>query len=78
MRKHCAELVDLSVAGCRVRSPFAILPGRALVIRIADLSPLLAVVRWCTASEVGLEFTRALDPRVVERISRNATDAGRS
>ena len=68
VRKHLADLADISVDGCRVHSPFQLEPGRPVVLRIDGLQPMLALVRWCTEREVGLQFTRSLDPRVVRRV----------
>lgn len=55
-------IVDLSLRGCGILSPIDILPGTTLELRIATPShedPLTvgqAVVRWCRAGRVGLEF----------------------
>ena len=69
VRRHFAELTDISVNGCRVLSPFQVAIGCALVVRIAELAPLHATVRWCTVDALGLQFSSPLDARIVEMIS---------
>ena len=66
VRRHFAELTDLSINGCRVLSPFTIAVGCPLVVRIADLSPLHATVRWCSVDSLGLQFSHPLDARIVD------------
>ncbi len=56
------KVLDLSVRGCRVSSSVEVLPGTALELKIHanDQGPPIhvdqAVVRWCRATQFGLEF----------------------
>lgn len=69
VRKHYAALIDISVDGCRVRSPFHLQQGCTLIVRIADLTPMHATVRWSTNEALGLKFTHPLDARIIDRIA---------
>jgi hypothetical protein len=57
-------LLDLSPAGCRVRSNIALNAGTYLALRIAvaqEPTPLaveVSVVRWCKDGHFGVEFLR--------------------
>jgi hypothetical protein len=57
-------LLDLSPAGCRMRSNIALNAGTYLALRIAvaqEPTPLaveVSVVRWCKDGHVGVEFLR--------------------
>ena len=57
-------LLDLSPAGCRMRSDIALNAGTYLTLRIAvaqDPAPLaveVSVVRWCKDGNFGVEFLR--------------------
>lgn len=69
VRKHYAALIDISVNGCRVLSPFNLPAGCSLIVKITDLAPMLATVRWSTSEALGLQFSQALDARIVDRIA---------
>ena len=57
-------LLDLSPAGCRMRSDIALNAGTYLALQIAvaqEPTPLaveVSVVRWCKDGHVGVEFLR--------------------
>ena len=57
-------LLDLSPAGCRMRSDIALNAGTYLALQIAvaqEPTPLaveVSVVRWCRDGNVGVEFLR--------------------
>lgn len=57
-------LLDLSPAGCRIRSDIALNAGTYLTLRIAvaqEPTPLaveVSVVRWCKDGNFGVEFLR--------------------
>ena len=59
-----AVLLDLSPAGCRLRSNIALNAGAYLTMRIAvaqEPAPLaveVSVVRWCKDGHFGVEFLR--------------------
>lgn len=65
-------LSDLSVDGCRIASAVAVLPGTALLIRLGEHQPMLAVVRWCQGGAIGCEFGEPLPPGVVEGLAVGA------
>ncbi len=59
-----AVLLDLSPAGCRIRSDIALNAGTYLALQIAvaqEPTPLaveVSVVRWCKDGNFGVEFLR--------------------
>jgi hypothetical protein len=69
-RPFVGTLADLSVEGCRVVCPVAVLPGTALTVTVPDARAIEATVRWCKEGALGLEFATALDPAFVERLAR--------
>jgi len=69
VRRLTADLVDISVTGCRIDTPIYVLPGCHLTVTVPGLAPLGATVRWCDRHAIGLEFQRSLDPRVVDHVA---------
>ena len=68
-----ARLHDLSVSGFRM-GPMRQGPGGSDVrIRIPGLEPLSAAVRWRDKTVLGCEFTRPLNPYVLQHILRVAS-----
>ncbi|MBI1403167.1 MAG: hypothetical protein GC147_08140 [Porphyrobacter sp.] len=59
------DLADLSAGGCRIDDPHGRLRlGEFVRLFIAGTGPHMAEVAWRQGSRVGLEFARALPPRV--------------
>jgi hypothetical protein len=63
-----ATLVDLSSRGCRIDWPFGATVGMVVVLKIPELAPIGARVRWRTATHIGLSFNTPLHQSVLDRI----------
>lgn len=60
---------DLSVNGCSMFDRFSNLEaGAELSVRIGSIGPIDAVVKWRSASVVGIEFVTPLHPSVLEHM----------
>lgn len=65
------ELGDLSEGGCCiVGSAESFKPGEEVSLRIANLKPITAQVRWIRGAKVGVEFRAALNGRVISELGR--------
>lgn len=63
------KILDVNEKGCRFLDNYGTLkPDDRLVIRIGNIGPLLAYVRWNKDSEVGAEFEEPLYGAVLEHI----------
>ncbi|WP_213980071.1 PilZ domain-containing protein [Sphingomonas sp. dw_22] len=63
-----AEVVDLSVEGCRFLS-WDYQVGDDVLIALAHLAPICGRVRWIKDGSVGVEFGSKLHPSVVKHLS---------
>ena len=53
------EVVNISNGGCRVRYKKTLWVGEAVELRMPDLPPIPAQVRWSLLGNAGLKFIRA-------------------
>lgn len=63
-----AEVVDLSVEGCRFLS-WDYQVGDDVLVALAHLAPVSGRVRWVKEGAVGVEFAARLHPSVVKHLS---------
>ena len=61
-------IYDLSTHGCRVKDNLQAKPGSFVSIKIGQIGPVAAVVRWQHDAFIGLKFENALYPSVLEHI----------
>lgn len=60
---------DLSEYGCRFYDKFSILEtGADLLVKIRDIGPIPASVKWREGSIAGVEFEQPLHPSVLQHI----------
>ncbi|WP_162935676.1 PilZ domain-containing protein [Tsuneonella amylolytica] len=61
---------DLSEQGCRIedRSQMKLREGGHVTVRIGEVGPIPATVRWMHAEEIGLRFDNPLYPSVLDHI----------
>lgn len=62
-------IADLSTSGCRINRPGQDLAiGSAVFVRLHELAPLRAMVRWNQAGLTGLEFEQPLYIAVLDHL----------
>lgn len=61
-------IYDLSTHGCRVRDPSLTKPGSFVSIKLGQIGPVAAIVRWQRDAFIGLKFENALYPSVLDHI----------
>ncbi len=62
---------DVSEYGCRFFDKFSILELESVVlVKMGNIGPIPAEVRWRDGSDVGVRFEKPLHPSVLEHIAR--------
>jgi hypothetical protein len=59
-RSVAVELQDISHKGVKVASAILFRPGEELLVRLEDMTPRKAIVRWSQAGSMGLNFVRPI------------------
>ena len=70
---------DISEYGCRMFDKFSVLEtGSQILVKIGDIGPIPAEVKWREGDVAGAEFERPLHPGVLDHIIRimDESDAG--
>jgi hypothetical protein len=63
------RIKDLSEYGCRFHDRFSVLEtGTAILVKIRNIGPIPAFVKWREASVAGVEFEQPLHPGVLDHI----------
>lgn len=69
---------DLSEYGCRFYDKFSILEtGSTILVKIHNIGPIPALVKWREASVAGVEFEKPIHPGVMEHIIREMDERER-
>lgn len=72
-------MLDLTIDGCKIGTPVAVLRGAALELEVERIGKLLAEVRWYSGGKAGLRFfphaeeVREEKPREHSRVVVNTT-----
>lgn len=66
--RTAAEIIDLNVAGCRIRTSGRYAAEDVVLVSIPGLQPLAARVAWSEADQFGASFTPPLHPAVVDHL----------
>jgi hypothetical protein len=61
-----ATLADISTGGCKVRSMYAVAPGRFLTINIPEFASYSGWVAWGNGFEFGLDLSNPIPAGVVQ------------
>ena len=62
---------DISEHGCRIELYIgSALPGQFVTIKLDGFESWSGVIRWSRGTQIGVEFTRALHPAVVDHLTR--------
>lgn len=68
---HEIWVKDISEYGCRFFDKFSVLQVEsAILVKVGNIGPIPAQVRWREGSVVGVEFEKSLHPSVLEHIIR--------
>lgn len=66
---------DISTKGCKFYDRFSNLkPGSRITIRLGNIGPLDAIVRWRTGQLIGVQFDDALHPSVFDHMVTTISD----
>lgn len=68
LRRAYAEVIDLSIDGCKVRST-EYNAGDGILITLAHLAPLPAHVLWVKDGAMGIQFATRLHPSVARHLA---------
>ncbi|WP_171033093.1 PilZ domain-containing protein [Qipengyuania marisflavi] len=76
--KRDVWIKDISEYGCRFFDKFSVLDdGSNILVRVGNIGPIPAIVRWREGSVVGAQFERPLHPTVLSHIMRELDEPGR-
>lgn len=64
-----ADLVDISVYGCRLEADAVFSEGEEIQVNVAAFDTVKAVVVWQKVKQAGCRFTDALDPEILRRLT---------
>ncbi|SIN88701.1 PilZ domain-containing protein [Parasphingorhabdus marina DSM 22363] len=64
-----ADLVDISVYGCRLEADAVFQEGEEISLDVASADPVTAVVVWHKVKQAGCRFKEALDPEILRRLT---------
>lgn len=64
-----ADLVDISVYGCRLEADAVFKEGEEIRLNVASSDPVAAVVVWHKVKQAGCRFKEALDPEILRRLT---------
>jgi len=67
-RKAGVTLHDLSKAGCKVEVQEIVEPGELVWVSLPGLQPIEARVAWAKTWVIGVKFTNALHPAVLDAL----------
>lgn len=68
---HIVRVSNLSRSGCLLHQNYSVLrPGKMLTIRLGEIGPIEAVVRWQDGLKIGLEFLTPLHQAMMDHLSR--------
>jgi len=67
------EVLDISRDGAKVCLPFAILPGTAVELRVANAT-IPALIQWCKKEAAGLRFLDRLEHDVLVALEAGGDD----
>ncbi|MEO9599720.1 PilZ domain-containing protein [Parasphingorhabdus sp.] len=65
-----AELVDISIYGCRVSSESTFAEGTRVWLRFDGSDPVAASTVWCKDGQIGCRFDESLDHALFRRLTR--------
>lgn len=68
------EVIDLSIAGCRVRTMFPFLRDGYMTLTLPNLAPIGAYCRWRLGNEAGMLFERNIHISVLDNLARRFPD----
>ncbi|MGD9473014.1 MAG: PilZ domain-containing protein [Novosphingobium sp.] len=69
-RVHDVQISNLSLTGCRMFQNHSWLgEGDPIALRIENIGPIDAIVRWKDRTEMGVEFINALHPSVLDHLA---------
>jgi hypothetical protein len=66
---HDAQLIDLSIYGCRVASETRVKPDDRLWLRFEGSRPVAATAVWCDGENIGCLFDEPLDKALFRRLT---------
>lgn len=70
-RSRAIWIKDVSEYGCHFFDKFSILEiGKDVLVKIGNIGPLAAAVRWRDGYDVGVRFEAPLHPGVLDHITR--------
>lgn len=64
-----ANLVDISVYGCRLEADAVFSEGEEIQVNVAAFDSVKAIVVWQKVKQAGCRFTDALDPEILRRLT---------
>lgn len=64
-----ADLVDISVYGCRLEADAVFKEGEEIRLNVESADPVTAVVVWHKVKQAGCRFKEALDPEILRRLT---------
>ena len=68
---HSVQVSDLSRTGCMLIQNYSALPvGKHLTIRLDNIGPIEAVVRWHDGKHIGIEFSVPLHPSMMDNLAQ--------
>ena len=73
-----AELLDLSIYGCRLRIAAAHEVGARLWLRLDGGWPVRATVMWADAERIGCRFDEPIANEIMRRFTRLTLDRARA
>ena len=76
-RVHDVQVSNLSAAGCRMFQNHSWLDiGDVISLRVENIGPIDAIVRWKDRTEMGVEFLTPLHPSVLEHLASHFPKEG--
>lgn len=70
-RAYIVRVSDLSRSGCMLHQNYSVLkPGKMITIRLGEIGPIEAMVRWQDGLALGLRFLYPLHPAMMDFLAQ--------